>query len=356
MMNAMSPSPAHDLLAQAAGYRTPADADRMQAMVQALLQGRRPIALSGADTETLEHYSRLLVRDLRQRENVRIVPYIPGSTEKLVQQVNDLVTDVTLDCVIDRANSVERPIHVFVVHDSAQLTAAEFSLLVRLVNDLPGANLRIVLIQDRDFAITGNLAALGPQALHWRIGGGAPEATGTQPRRESSKQALREAMLESPEAMPQWAKPEAKTRRRWRLAFWRRHPQEGVAVARTAGKGTVKAAAGKPAAPSLAKEKAKPATASTGKPGAAGKAGARKAAPASKAAAKAPASPQNAKARRNRVVLVCGLFLSAALAGALGTWLQMHQPAGRAAAKPSPTPPAATSTASLAITLPGQLR
>ena len=91
-MNALSHSSSPPLpLPQANGYYSTEDESRIQALVRALLEGRRPIALSSASNEALDHYSRLLVRDLRQHDHVRVVAHMPGSCDKLVQQVNELL-------------------------------------------------------------------------------------------------------------------------------------------------------------------------------------------------------------------------------------------------------------------------
>jgi hypothetical protein len=66
-------------LPEANGYYSTEDEQRMQALARALLQGRRPIALSSASNDALEHYSRLLVRDLRQHDHVKVVAHLPGS-------------------------------------------------------------------------------------------------------------------------------------------------------------------------------------------------------------------------------------------------------------------------------------
>ncbi len=332
-MTMKSPSPSSSLplpLPEANGYYSTEDEQRMQAMVRALLQGRRHIALSSASNEALDHYSRLLVRDLRQHEHVRVVAHLPGSCDKLVQQVNDLLSDLPLSQVVTRNGAEQRPVQVFVVHDSPTLSNAEFALLVRLVNDLPGANLRIALIQDRDFAVTGNLQALGAQALHWRIHvAGMPASAST----EASRQALREAMRESPDTLPPWARAsdEKPARRRWRWAFWRR--AEPVAPARpgTTTRRPTSSKAAPPSARTAAKGVSKPLA----------KAGARSGVkPAAKAAAKPNARgtraprPEEVAARRNRAVLVGGILLSATLAGALGTWLSI-QPSAQRASKPA---------------------
>ncbi|MFD0668454.1 hypothetical protein ACT80S_12095 [Ramlibacter sp. MAHUQ-53] len=325
-----------------AGYHSAHDARQMQAMARALLEGRRPIALSAASTATLEHYSRLLVRDLRQQENVRIVAHQPGSTEQLVQQVNALVADVRVDHVIDRGAAAGRPVHVFVVHDGPQLSNAEFTLLLRLVNDLPGANLRIVLVQDGDTDLGPRLAALGPQALHWQIGGKASRPAAAS---EAARVSLQEALREAPGAadtgaLPAWAQPASQApRRRWRLAFWRRDTAAGAAPSAT--RSATRSAAASAVKPSLnpsVKPGAKPAAQAAPK-SAARPAATAVAKAAAKSAPKAAPRRESPKARSNRMVLVGGVFLSAALAGALGMWLQMHQPAPRAA-KSQPAAPA----------------
>ncbi len=314
MMNAPSIPPMHGLLAQASGYHSTEDALRMQALVRALLEGRRPIALSSPDAATLEHYSRLLVRDLRQQEGVRIIAHLAGSHDKLVQQVNDLLADVPLAHVVRRDANPTRPTHVFVVHDSPDLTSAEFALLVRLVGDLPGANLRLVLIQDRDPAVSDCLQALGPQALHWHIqAADSGEQAAPEASRAARKTALREAMLEAPNTLPPWAQP-AQPRRRWRLAFWRRADAQPAPAPAERPRATMPDRKVDKHASSLAPRNSLRAPA--GKPG----------------RGRAAASPANAQARRNRWILVSGLCLSAVLAGTMGAWLSTHQPAPRAAA------------------------
>jgi hypothetical protein len=252
-----------------------------------------------------------------------------------VQQVNGLLADLPLSDVVTRDPDATRPVHVFVVHDSPTLSSAEFALLVRLVNDLPGANLRIALIQDRDFAVTGNLEVLGAQALHWRIqvAGMPPSASS-----EASREALREALREPPETLPPWAVPnEPKpARRRWRLAFWRRSEPHSGAKTRTptskapASRKTSPSTSAKPLARSAARVAAKPLSKGKTPPPSKTAAGPRK-----------TATVGDRVARRNRVILVSGVILSAALAGGLGTWLSIQpgtrdtRPAGPIS-KPSP--------------------
>lgn len=324
-------------LPEANGYYSTEDEQRMQALARALLQGRRPIALSSASNDALEHYSRLLVRDLRQHDHVKVVAHLPGSCDQLVQQVNGLLADLPLSDVVTRDPDAQQPVHVFLVHDSPTLSSAEFALLVRLVNDLPGANLRIALIQDRDFAVTGNLQALGAQALHWRIQvAGMPASTSSQATRE----ALREALREPPETLPLWAQPTATppARRRWRLAFWRR--DEPTSATKTPARNVKSPAASRTGhTQATVKPLARPAARAAAKPLAASKA---------TAVQRKAATVVDTTARRNRVVLVSGVLLSAALASGLGTWLSI-QPSITRDAQPVTKPTVATTTAAIAL-------
>ena len=316
----MTTALASSFIAQAAGYHSPDDARRMQQLVQAMLADRRHIALTSPDADTLAHYSRLLVRDLRSNPGVRVLAHLPSTSEVMLDKFNELLADLPLDHGVDRRAPVRRPVQVFVVHDTPSLKPEELSLLVRLVNDLPGANLRLVLVQDRDLAVTASLQALGPQVLHWNIlppGMTATQAARAEGSREALKEALKEAMRESPQ------------RHAADAAVGRREPRgmlaPGIAIgqsfSRTTGKATPIAKAGakagaKTAAKGSAKSVARPATNPSAKAG--GKA--------------ATASPATANARRNRFILAGGLALSAALATTLGVWISMHAPAAKSVA------------------------
>ena len=359
MMNTASAQKLPEPLVEANGYYSLDDAQRMQAMVRALLHGRRPVALSSGSSEALEHYSRLFVRDLRQHEGVKVIAHLAGSPEKLVQQVNDLLADQPLAQVVARDAMPLQPTRVFVVHDSPQLSSEEFALLVRLVNDLPGANLRLALIQDRDPAVTGNLQALGPQALHWRVQVPGMPYSASQ---AASRAALREALQEAPETLPPWALPaDKKPRRRWRLVFWRRSdkPAQDASKDPASAKRRPAAPAGTAHGPSRAATRAatsgrahSPAKARSGSAGTTRGSSTATNAKASRPAASArqPAGKRAATstpgARRNRIVLVSGILLSAVLASALGAWLSL-QPAVQRAAKPA-APAAAPAPSSLA--------
>jgi hypothetical protein len=315
-MTFMMSAPDSPFIAQAAGYHSAEDARRMQQLVQAMLSDRRHIALTSPDAETLARYSRLLVRDLRQTPDVRVLAHVPNSSEVMLDKFNELLADLPLDLGVDRRAPVQRPVQVFVVHDTPSLKPEELSLLVRLVNDLPGANLRLVLVQDRDLAVTASLQALGPQVLHWNIlppGMTAAQAARAESSREALRQALQDAMRESPQRQA-----------------------ADAAAARTGDPRGTRAPAPSAAAPArahTAPARAKTTTKAPTKPAVRATA---KTPPSLRAPTRSTAPPP--RARRNGVILATGLALSAVLATTLGVWISMHAPATKTVAAASPTP------------------
>lgn len=281
------------------GYHSAEDARRMQLMARAMLDERRPLALSSPDAETLAHYARLLVRDLRQFPQAHVLPHLPSTTDLLLAHVNQLIADLPVEAVVDRQLAAQRPAQVLVVHDTPQLSSEALALLVRLLGDLPGANLRLVLVQGRDLAVSDSLQALGPQALHWSIlppGVTADEAA----RAERARQALRDAL---------------------------QAPRQDAVLGTAPQPSGARAGAPLPAAPSWVKRPA-PALAAKTRADAPSHASARSPRP-DRGATASTRAPQSATARRNGVMLTGGLILSAALATTLGLWLSTHQPAAR---------------------------
>ena len=292
-------------LAQAAGYHSPEDARRMQQLVQAMLSDRRHIALTSPDAETLAHYSRLLVRDLRQHPAVKVLPHLPSTSDVMLDRFNELLADLPLDAVVDRHTPMRRPVQVFVVHDTPALTAEELALLVRLVNDLPGANLRLVLVQERDLDFAGSLQALGPQVLHWNIlppGMTAAQVAEAERSREALRNALQGARDDARRGSmttptPSWMrrKPPAPSR------------EAGPPPARRVATATARAITGPKERPPA-------------RPG-------RESRPAAPVSTSSPAA-----SRTNWALLTGGLALSAALAIALGVWISTHTPASKTVA------------------------
>ncbi len=301
---------------QTEGFHSAEDARRMQQMAQAMLADRRHLALTSPDPELLADYSRLLVRDLRRDPRIKVLPHLPSTSEYLLDHINGLLADIPIDQVLDRDVAARRPVQVLVVPDTPQLTAEGLTLLVRLVNDLPGANLRLVLVQGRDLAVTESLRALGPQLLHWSIL--PPGMTAAQAAQAAqAREALREAIQAGPKGditVPDLAPREGRGKRSARTAG-RQQPEGRASTADLGWAGMAMPSWAGQAAPALIARTDSPA-ARAPRPRPLGNA----------ATTQSPAAPA---ARRNWALLTGGLALSAALAVALGVWISTHTPAPR---------------------------
>lgn len=193
-------------LAASCGYHSGADAQRMALLIQSMLQDRRPLVLSSPHRATLEHYSRLMVRDLRQNPAIRILDHEPQGTDSLLERLNSLLDSLQVDQVVNRRALPSGPVQVFMLHDSASLSQEELALLARLINDLPGANLRMVLIAGRLSEIPARMKALGTQTVYWNIqtpaepGPVEPDLGEDLPAtRRELENAFKEALREAPE-------------------------------------------------------------------------------------------------------------------------------------------------------------
>lgn len=151
------------------GYRSQDDAQQVASLVEDLIVHRKHVALSCSDADMLDHYSRLLVRDLRQRDGVKVVPYFPSSTEMLLARLNEMLARITIEQAMRRDAEQGQDIHVFVLHDTPSLANAELTLLVRLINDLPGTNLRLLLVLDSEDQQHARLPLLGKRSRHWDV-------------------------------------------------------------------------------------------------------------------------------------------------------------------------------------------
>lgn len=151
------------------GYRSQDDARQVASLVEDLIVHRKHVALSCSDADMLDHYSRLLVRDLRQHDGVKVVPYFPSSTEMLLARLNEMLARITIEQAMRRDPDQGQDIHVFVLHDTPSLANAELTLLVRLINDLPGTNLRLLLVLDSEDQQHARLPLLGKRSRHWDV-------------------------------------------------------------------------------------------------------------------------------------------------------------------------------------------
>jgi hypothetical protein len=93
----------------------------------------------------VEHYGQRLLRSLRSRPDVVLETYTPGSPEALMGRLNELLEPLS----VDQARAGEEgtgPLRVFALHELEGLDPDEAALLARMVQDLPGARIALLIL------------------------------------------------------------------------------------------------------------------------------------------------------------------------------------------------------------------
>lgn len=127
-------------------YFRPADQQHLQACVQAIAQQGQCVLLHSPSPGVLDHYGQSLVKVLRQRlPDTQTEIFFPAHSEALIARFNELLQALSVDDATQHA-STEPPLKLWVVHDANALPEHELKLLVRLLQQFPGARLAAVLM------------------------------------------------------------------------------------------------------------------------------------------------------------------------------------------------------------------
>jgi hypothetical protein len=141
------------------------DRARMDQAVRVLSEDKQSVTLACDNDEVLAHYGRVLVRRLRQTPQMKVEVYYPSNTEALLQRFNDALAPISVEQA-RRVDGPSVPASVWVLHDAKLARSDELQLLLRLVHDFPGANVRLVLL-------LGGAAATQPETgrrmLRWSV-------------------------------------------------------------------------------------------------------------------------------------------------------------------------------------------
>jgi hypothetical protein len=132
------------------------DQARYQRMMDSLVHQRRSIALLSSSGGLVEHYGQRLLRSLRSRPDVVLETYTPGSPEALMSRLNQLLEPLSVDQARG-SNEAVGPLRVFALHELEDLDPDEAALLARMVQDLPGARIALLILGYRRRRLPGVL-------------------------------------------------------------------------------------------------------------------------------------------------------------------------------------------------------
>ena len=146
-----------------------ADRLRLEGCVAALVQDGMSLAMVSSNDALLDHYGKLLVARLRDTApQITLEVYFPASAEALLARFNDVLVSSSVDSARDATARVANP-KIWIVHDASALPDHEIQLLARLVQNFPGANIRVVMLLTTASKKQQLLSAFGRRILNWEI-------------------------------------------------------------------------------------------------------------------------------------------------------------------------------------------
>jgi outer membrane biosynthesis protein TonB len=149
-------------------FRT-ADKMRLEGCVHAVGQEGQSLTLCCDEETLLDHYLQLLLSDLRaSAPQHKIEVYFPTSPDSLIARFNEALSHRKVEEAA-RAQDPGGAGQIWVIHDPSLIADAEMQLLGRLIQSLPGANIRLIVLQAGAAAKNVSLASLKRQMLRWDI-------------------------------------------------------------------------------------------------------------------------------------------------------------------------------------------
>ena len=147
---------------------TPNMARELGTLVHALCAQQRNALLACEDPERMDVVSLHLWRMLRGQPGLRLEAIQPTGTESLLARFNELMSAMPLDVARAEAPSGAR-LHLWVLKLSRRLELPEVRLLLKLVQDFPGARVRLLLMCSREAAAHREAADWGSRIHRCRM-------------------------------------------------------------------------------------------------------------------------------------------------------------------------------------------
>ena len=123
------------------------DKQRFQFALDAIVDEGLGLAVIGTNEAVLDHYCRMLVARLRDLNIFQLEVFLPTNTDSLLKRFNEMLATMSLEMARKPADP-DAPVKLLVVNDAKSVNEEQWNLLVRLIADFPGVNVRLVLFLD----------------------------------------------------------------------------------------------------------------------------------------------------------------------------------------------------------------
>ena len=124
------------------------DKQRFQLALNAMIDDDLGLAVIGTNETVLDHYCRMLVARLRDMNIFQVEVFLPTNTDSLLKRFNEMLATMTMEQARQPADPASQ-VKLLVVNDAKSVNEEQWALLVRLLSDFPGVNVRLVLFLDK---------------------------------------------------------------------------------------------------------------------------------------------------------------------------------------------------------------
>ena len=164
------------------------DQARMARLFETVVNDGLHFVMTSSLHGPVDHYGKLFLNRLKMRSGLAVETFMPVSTDALIARFNSMLADVSVDEARDQ--SVEMQGRVIVINDLHAIDSESLSLLLRLISDFPGLNVRLVFLADQiPKSMERVLERLGSRLIRWDVTPPSPEEQMTL-RREAMQVGL----------------------------------------------------------------------------------------------------------------------------------------------------------------------
>ena len=148
---------------------------RLEGYVAALTQNGMSLSMVSDHDAILEHYGKLLIARIREvAPQINLEVYFPDNAEALISRFNEILKAYSIEDAMSATTQSAQP-KIWMLHDASALPDHEIQLLARLVQNFPGANIRVVMLMTQASQKKQLLSAFGRRILNWDIETPNPE-------------------------------------------------------------------------------------------------------------------------------------------------------------------------------------
>ena len=151
------------------------DISRMQRLFDTVVDDGLHFVMTSQFDGPIDHYGKIFLNRLKMRSGLAVETFMPASTESFITRFNALLNDVSVDQARGEKENQSAG-RIIVINDLATADNESLSLLMRLISDFPGLNIRLVfLVGHVPKHMERVLERLGSKLVRWEVAPPSPD-------------------------------------------------------------------------------------------------------------------------------------------------------------------------------------